>query len=193
LSFKLSVVNTALGLTGNNIAAVEEDGSAEWTVGSVAYDSGLRHLLGSHDWKFATVIQTLSRVGDADDGNYEDSYAKPANTLGLIWVRVDGFNTDWRVVGNRVYATSGGGTVTAKIVREPDPEEFSPLFVRALELLTKAGVYEGLNEDAASAARARAEAEMLIAEARSRSDREEAPRAMFRSRILRRRRGELVR
>jgi hypothetical protein len=192
VSFKLEIVNTALGLTGNNIAAVEEDGSAEWMVGSVAYDSGLRHLLGSHDWKFATAIETLNRVADADDGNYEDAYAKPSNTLGLIWVRVDGLAVDWRIVGNRVYVTAGGGTVTAKIVREPDPEEFPPSFVRALELLTKSGVYEGLNEDATSAARAREEAEMLIAAARSRIDREEAPRAMFRSRILRRRRGELV-
>lgn len=187
---KLSIINVALSLTGNNEVHVEEDGSEEWRVGSAAYESAVKYLLGGHDWKFGTAIATLTRTGDSDDENYEDAFAKPADALGLVWVKLDNYAVDWRVLGNKVLATAGtSGVIKAKYVLQPDPDEMPPLFVEALNCLVKAGIYEGLNEDPVEARHQRGEAEGKIALARSRGDREGSKRPVFKSRILSRRRG----
>lgn len=188
---KLDTIVTALAQTGNAIAVTEDDGSDEWNVGSLSYEAAIKYLLGSHDWKFATEIRTLTRTGDSDDDDYEDAYAKPSGTLGLIWVKVGGYPIDWKIVGNQVLVNADEN-VKAKVVIEPDPEEMPMMFVEALRCLVKAGLYEGLNEDTDEARRQRSEAEAKLALARSRSDREDAPRRMFRSRILARRRGEVL-
>lgn len=189
---KLSIILTCLGLTGNELVTVEDDGSDEWNVASLAYEAGVRYLLGEHDWKFGTAIVALQRHGDSEDENYDDAYEKPPGTLGLIWVKRDGYALDWKIVGNKVVCNAASG-VKAKIVLQPDPEEWPPLFVEALMCLVKAGIYEGLNEDPVEGQKRRGEAEAYLTKARTRSDREDAPRRVFRSRILARRRGLIMR
>jgi hypothetical protein len=190
---KLPIINTCLALTGNNAVNVEEDGTDEWRIASEAYEAGVDYLLGGHDWKFATQIATLQREGDSEDETYEDAYYKPDNALGIVWVKLDNYPTDWKVVGNRILLTAGSRVPKAKYVLQPDPEEMPSLFVEALRCLVMAGCYAGLNEEADEARAMRGEAEEKLALARSRSDREGSPRQVFRSRILARRRGLLVR
>lgn len=191
---KLSIINTALALTGNNEVNVEEDGSEEWRVASAAYEAGIATLLGGHDWRFATQITALSRVGDSDDGDFDDAYAKPANALGLVWVRdADNLPANYKIVGNEVLVNAGGGVIMAKTVMRPDDGVLPPLFLEALRCYVKAGCYEGLNEDPAEARAQRSEAQQFLALARSHSDKEGTPRAGFRSRILARRRGYILR
>ena len=190
---KLSLINHALALTGNNEVSTEEDGSEEWRVSSAAYEGAVKTLLGGHDWKFGTKILALQRAGDFDDPDFEDAYAKPPNTLGLAWVRTDNYPSNYKVVGNQILTTAGtNGIVTAKVVLQPDDGEFPPLFLEALRSLIKAGCYEGLNEDPVEARNQRGEAQSYLALARSHSDKEGTPRAGFRSRILARRRGRIV-
>jgi hypothetical protein len=187
VSFKLDLINTCLALTGNNHVDVEGDGSDEWAVAGLGYDAALKYLLGGHDWKFATQIVTLNRVGDSTDDNYTDAYAKPDNSLGLVWVRVAGVLANWRIVGNRILVNASD-EVTAKYILLPTPEGMPLLFNAALEALVKAACYEGLNNDASEARNLRGEAEAKLALARTRSDREESPRKMFRSSLLAKRR-----
>jgi hypothetical protein len=188
---KLSILNAALALTGNNEVHEEEDGSEEWRVPSAAYEEGLKYLLGQHDWKFGTQIYTLSRVGDSDDENFTDAYAKPVNALGLAWVRIDGYPADYRVVGNRILVDAASG-VKAMVVLRPDPGEMPPLFLTALNCLVKAGCYEGLNEDPTEARNLRKEAEGYLQLAKTRGTSEGSVRPAFQSRMLARRRGRLL-
>lgn len=188
---KLSIINNVLSLSGNNEVAEEEDGSEEWRVGSAAYETGVSYLLGQHDWNFATNIVALSRVGTPDDELYTDAYAKPSGALALIAVKVDGYATQFKVVGNQIYTNAASG-VTGTVVLQPDPGQMHPLFLHALTCLTKAGIYEGLNEDFTSAQSLRAEAETYIGLARSRMTSEgSSPRPAMRSRMLARRRGRV--
>lgn len=179
---KLNMINTALSLTGNNEVNTEEDGTEEWRVGSAAYESAIKTLLGSHDWNFGTKIVALNRVGGSDDEDYEDAYAKPANTLGLAWVKVDNYPADWKILGNKVLVNASSG-VKAKIVLQPEPDEMPSLFIEALTCLVKAGCYEGLNEDPGEARNQRAEAKMHLDMAKHRTDREAARRPAFVSRM----------
>lgn len=189
---KLSIINTCLALTGNNEVNTEEDGSEEWRVSSAGYESGVKYLLAGFDWPFGTQIVTLNRVGDSDDDDFEDAYAKPQNSLGLSWVKLDGYKADWKVVGNRVLLTASGGVVKAKIVLQPDPGEMPPLFLESLTCWVKAACYEGLNEDPDEARVLRSEAQDHLALARSKASSEASARPRFKSRMLARRRGRLL-
>lgn len=191
---KLQLINECLALTSNNAVNVEDDGSDEWTVGSAAYETAVRYMLGDHDWKFSTQILTLSRVGDSPDDRFVDAYAKPQNCLGLTWVRVDGYTENWVIVGNRVLLGSAdvstvGKAVTAKVVLAPDASAYPPGFLQALDAFIMSGLYRGLNEDIPTAERTWAIGENFFSKAKTRSDREQKPRAMRSSRMLAKRRG----
>ena len=188
---KLGIINTCLGLTGNSTVNTEEDGSDEWTVASLAYEAAVSYLIASHDWKFQTDIVTLSRSGDADDDHYDDIYAKPAACLGLVWVKQNDCTLDWKIVADTIYTSRLTTTdeVKAKVVLQGDPSTWNPMFVQSLYSLVRAGIYRGLNEDIAEAKSEEAAAQAYLAQARSRTDREDKPRPAFRSTALRRRRG----
>ncbi len=187
---KIGIINTCLGLTGNALVAVEDDGSDEWNVASLAYEAGVSYLLASHEWKFETQIATLNRIGDADDDHYDDIYRKPQNCLGLVWVKQADYPLDWKIVGDKIYTTLvTTDAVKAKVVLRGDPSAWNPLFVQALYSLVRAGIYSGLNEDLSAAGAEESKAQSYLAQARSRTDREDRPRPVFRSRILARRRG----
>jgi len=184
MSSKLELINTCLALTGNLLVNVEDDGGPEWVVSSSAYEAGIKYLLGSKNWGFGTAVVTLNRKGSSTDPSYTDVYHRPAGSLGLSWVKVDGLAVEWTVIGNDVYLCAPNGGVQAKHVLRPEPEAIPPLFEEALICLVKAGCYEGLNEDQSSAAAQRAEAEAKIALARSRNDQEGSNRRKFRSTML---------
>lgn len=187
---KLEIINTCLLFTGNAIVNVEEDGSDEWMVGSAAYEAAVSYLLASHDWKFETQIATLNRIGDSDDDNYEDIYRKPQNCLGLVWVKQSDQSVDWKIIGNNIYTTRGSGSApTAKYVLRGDPSAWNEMFIQAVRALTMAGIYSGLNEDVSSANGQERKAQDYLAQARTRTDREDKPRPVYRSRILARRLG----
>lgn len=189
---KLSVVNTCLALTGNSLVNVEEDGSAEWTVASAAYDEAVSYLLAEHDWKFATAIDAADHIGDSPDERYSDEWAIPTGSLGIVWVRSGGGTVDWKIVRNRIQTNvDETSTLHVKYVVMPDETAMPPLFVKALNELVKAGIYSGLNEDPEEARAREKAAEFYLARARTRVDRQERPRRTFRSRILARRRGLL--
>lgn len=188
---KLSIVNTCLALTGNSTVNAEEDGSPEWAVASLAYEAAVKYLLASHTWKFDTAHVDLTRLSDSDEDDYEDVYAKPVNCLGLEWVKQNGCPIDHKIVGNNVYLTriDQSAPVKAKVVLRGDPSEWNPLFVQALFALVRSGIYRGLNEDPTEANNEEQKADEYLALARSRTDREDKPRPVFRSRMLARRRG----
>lgn len=184
---KLSIINRMLPLTGNALVSVPDDGSDEWTVASAAYDAGADYLIGEHNWNFATAIDTMPRANDSPDEKYADAYNKPANALSIVWVRVGGLDVDYRIIGNQI-CVNEDEEIQVKYVVAPGPEDWPPLFVKAMEHLVKAGCYEGLNEDKNSADKEEAKAEVFLARARTRADREEPARVGRRSGTLTRRR-----
>jgi len=203
---KLSIVNDCLGLTGNALCNAEEDGSDEWRVASIAYEAAILDLLAAHDWKFATAIQHMTRLGFTHcfivtfkDAKARDEYlphpvheefkklALPRVEKVLV-VRRTGQDVDWKIVGNKVLVSAGdapNGEVTAKIVLQPLPEQLHPLFVKALRSFVRAGIFGGLNEDHGEARREREEGEAYIQQAKTKSDQEQRARPVYRSTWLR--------
>lgn len=191
---KLDIINECLVLTGNDPVAVAEDGSDEWLVASAAYEAAVRHMLDEHDWKFATRIVALGRTGASDDARFSDVYARPADALHIVWVRVSDAETTWRVIGNSIYV-NGPDSVTAKVVIDKDPTRWPGLFVKALSCFVLGGIYRGLNEDPGEADTQEKKAEAYLMRARTRGDQEEPKRGMMKSRarlMRRRRRNETI-
>src|SRR6185436_18658611 len=124
---KLSRINAMLLLANENPVAVEDDGSNEWNVCNAGFQI-FEARLEQHDWKFATSVVALNRIGDSPDNLFDDAYAKPNGCLHLIWVRVNDVRPlTWRIIDNTICLSAGtlvAGAVTAKFVRDVDESKW---------------------------------------------------------------------
>src|ERR1700744_1087503 len=82
-SDKLTIINQALVNTGNNQVDVPDDGSDEWEVAASAYDQWVPLLLYRRDWKFATRIIELTRIGESFYPGFRDVFDKPQDCMFL--------------------------------------------------------------------------------------------------------------
>lgn len=201
---KLTLINEALDLTGNNPVAALADGSEEERIASTAYEAAMEYMLDNHDWKQLTTVATLNSTDIAPtDSQFDTAFAKPADCIHVIWVRVNqtggtgGSNVPivYQVLANQIVVNLyGGGTVPAtpavismKYVSSNPGGDLGPqmlrTFMTALRSFLMAGLYRGMNEDPAEARIEEAAGMKLLAEARSRSDQEQPKRAVFNYRI----------
>jgi hypothetical protein len=181
---KLSIIAGELAQTGNNIPAVADDGSDEWTVCSAAYDTAVQETIEAHSWNFDTQIATLVRVGDSPDNLYDDAYAKPDQSLHLIWVRLNDRTVDYKIINNLVCLSAAGLPVTAKYVIDQGPANWPPLFSKIIRLNVRAAIYSGLHEDPQTGLMYEKLARDALAAARTRVDQESPKRAPFNSRAI---------
>lgn len=181
---KLSIICDELAQTGDNFPAAADDGSDEWTVCSPAFDSAVAETLEAHSWNFDTRIATLVRTGAPDDDLYQDAFAKPNQSLHLIWVRLNDQTVDYKIINNQVCLTALGRTVTAKYIVDQGMANWPPLFTKVIRLQVRAAIYRGLHEDAQQADREEAKALAALAVARTRVDQESPKRAPFNSRAI---------
>jgi len=179
---KLSVINDALVLTGNNPTNTLGDGSPEDLVAQVAFQHAVDYVLASHNWNFATewVEPTLIGPSDPDDyGTYTSVYQVPDGTLQTIKVAVNGMLTSYRIVGGDLYLSPGSGHVSVLRVVDPGPDQWPALFKRAVHYILMAHLYRGLNEDPGEAIRTESLGEEALSQARTRTDQQQRAGAIF--------------
>lgn len=179
---KLSIIADELARTGNYVPAVADDGSDEWTVCSPAYDAAVQETIEGHSWNFDTQIIVLNRVGNSPDPLYNDAYAKPDQSLHLIWIRLDNRSVDYKIVNNQVCLSATGGVVTAKYVFDQGAANWPPMFAKIIRLFVRAAIYSGLHEDPQTGLIYEKMARTALEEARTRVDQESPKRAPFNSR-----------
>jgi hypothetical protein len=181
---KFQVCVDSLTLTGNNVPNVPDDGSEEWDKASIAYESALPYALENGNWSFATSIVTLTKLpGAPSDNSFDSAYAKPADALHIVWVKLSDVPVNFRIVGNQIFLNASGNTaVTLKYVRQPTPDQASPNFMMALRAFTMSGIYRGF-DDPAAADKQWAAGEGFLAQGRTRSDQEMPKRAVVNSRV----------
>lgn len=190
---KLAVINDALGLTGNNLVNVADNGSDEWNTSSLAYEAAITYMIDQHDWKFASMIVPLQPTGTPPlDDKFTMAFVKPPDCLHVVWVRLNDLPCIYEIINNQIclgspYVDDAGLPVTLKYIRQPTADQLSPTFVMALRSFVMSGIYRGLHEDAAEAARMWSAGEQFMQSARTRSDQEQPKRAFFNSRMRARR------
>jgi hypothetical protein len=87
---KLSLINGALLLTGNNVVAAAENGSDEWLVCSPAYETGLGYIMESHSWGYATLVTVLQpSPTPPQDTDWDTAYPLPPDLVHLLWAKVN--------------------------------------------------------------------------------------------------------
>lgn len=200
---KLSIINSALIVSGENPVAVGDDGSTEWTVCSVAYDDGLRLVLAGGNWDFATALADLARFGDSTYPGYTDRFDFPDDAYQVLNVwRTDEAAQVWpetgwgqpsepplapglnyKVIGRGIYCSAPNG-VTCMYVRDslsqtPWPEEFA----ETLRLWVRSAICTGLQDDDGRAQYWRKEAKAQMREAEARNSGQEPRKALLRSRL----------
>jgi hypothetical protein len=186
---KLSVLNSALAITGDYQCAVLEDGSDEYTVASPAYERALAFALEDHGWVAQTkVVNNLTKLptSPADD-QFDSSYAIPSDCLHIIWVRQNDRPALYTILSGQIVTRSMGipGPVSIKYLStdNSDIENGTPTFVLALQEFVVAGIYRGLHEDLPAAAQAEQAAMAVLTRAKMKSDQQKPRQAFFNSRL----------
>jgi hypothetical protein len=201
---KLDLINSALAMTGNNLVAVADDGSDEWTASSPAYERGLALMMEDHGWGFATVVVPDLAASSTAPANtqWDTAYNLPGDLLHLIWVRIAaqatdlGSQTAYDIENGKLVLNARGGppppdttvtpsTVSIKYVSTTyaDPQGATPLFIVALQSFVMSGIYRGLHEDTAEADKLWQAGELYSQRARTRYDQQKPKRAFWNSRI----------
>lgn len=181
---KLGIINDVLAETGNNLVAVADDGSDEWTVCSPAYEKAVKSTVEIHNWSFDTNVATLNRVGDSPDDLFNDAYAKPDGALSIEWVRINDAPGDYRIINNQICLSSRGYVVTCKFTIDNGAANWPPLFADIIRLLVRAAVYRGLHEDPGQADKEESKAMAVLQTAMTRVDQDQPKRALFNSRAI---------
>lgn len=92
---KLSCINAALALTGDNQVAVADDGSDEWNVCSPAYERALGYMMDSHSWGYATQVIVLQpSPTPPQDTAWDTAYPIPSDCIHIIWLKINQNTTD---------------------------------------------------------------------------------------------------
>ena len=205
---KLTLINRALFLTGNNQCAQLEDGSDEYAVCSPAYEDGLAVMIEDHGWSFATQVRTLQPSPTAPaNTQWDTAFPLPSDLIHIIWVRVNQDTTDptsqtmgqptlYDIENGMLVLNAQGGPPPPATPQTPaivtlkgifnvanDVSAGTPRFVRALMTYVMSGIYRGLHQDVAEADKLFAAAEQLAQQARTRHDQQKPKRSMWNSRI----------
>src|SRR5579862_6354307 len=92
---KLSVINSALLLTGDNTCNIADDGSDEWIVASSAYETALGYIMESHSWGYASKVEILNPSPTAPvDTDFDTAYPIPTDLVHLIWLKLNENQSD---------------------------------------------------------------------------------------------------
>lgn len=181
---KLSIIADELAQTGDNIPAVADDGSDEWTVCSPAYDAAVAETIEGHSWNFATNVATLVRQADSPDDEYDDAYAKPNQCLHVIWVRANDQTIDYKIINNLICLSARGAVITCKFIYDPGVANWPAMFTKIIRQRVRAAIYSGVHEDTQTGLIWEKMARDSLAEARTRVDQESPKRAPFNSRAI---------
>lgn len=195
---KLTLMNSALALTGDNLVSVADDGSDEWNVCSPAYERALGLMIEDHSWNFTTVVianLAPSATAPADD-QFDTAYNFPEDCLHLIWVRLNDTPTYYSILANQIVLNAQGGpppptppvtpgTVSIKYVSSTNADVVNgtPIFVVALQSFVMSGIYRGLHEDTTEADKLWQAGETYLQRAKTRHDQQKPKRALWNSRI----------
>lgn len=186
---KLTLMNSALVQTGDNLVAVLDDGSDEYNTCSAAYERGLAFALEDHGWVHATkVVRNIQPAANVPaDDQFNLAYHIPADCLHLIWVRLNDLPAIYSILAGQliVQTVARTGPVDIKYVStdNSDPENGTPTFVLALQAFVMAGIYRGLHEDLGEAAKAEQMAMAILQRAKTRSDQQKPRTSMYNSRM----------
>jgi hypothetical protein len=106
---KLDLINQNLAITGNNLVAVADDGSDEWTVCSAAYEIAVEYMLENHDWKQITTVAVLQPALNApSDDQFDTAFNKPADCIHVIWVRLNDQPIEYQILNNQIVINQFG-------------------------------------------------------------------------------------
>jgi len=209
---KISLIDSALALTGDNLVTAADNGSDEWSVASPAYERALAMIIESHSWGFATVAKVLQPSPTAPiNTDWDTQYPLPNDLVHLIWAKINEstspstytnqltlYSIGSSPTGPVLLINAQGGPpppvtkvtpaqVTIKYVSNQgalaDSTNGTPTFIMALQGFVMAGIYRGLHEDVAEASRMEQEAMQLLQMARTRYDQQKPKRRFFNSRI----------
>jgi hypothetical protein len=142
-------------------------------------------------------MATLQRSGTPTDDTFSDAYAKPADCIHLILVRLNDRPVIYQILNNQIALNASGqqgappgttpGVVTVKYVSSTDADiaqsKLSRTFMTALHAFTRAGIYGGLHEDTGAEMEWMKIGEGLLQKARTRTDQEAPKRSLFNNRM----------
>jgi hypothetical protein len=155
---KRSIVDDALGQTGNNLSedadqtAALADQTLEWRRGSAAYDRELPILLERHPWPFARATEAIDQANEDDNPSTRFGYAYewPFTCLWLQRVEAPGGTpVDYEIIGRLIcmdYDGEDDDAPIATFIQTPYTDEISNLFWEILRQKIEVGLLRAFED-----------------------------------------------
>lgn len=183
---KLTIINRALGATGNNTLNMlaDPDYDDEWIVTNQAFERRIDDLSSRAHWPFGTKRAALVLASTDLTLDYPYGFTLPTDCLHLRAIIYGNTpqSAGWRLEGNTVYAAVSSG-LTALYNFEQAEAKWHPQAAEILTLFLEADCFRGLNEDFVAADNRDRYAEGRLGETRSLVSQENPARNTYRSSI----------
>ena len=135
----VQICNLALAKVGDDAAQITSltDGSNEASLCTKFYEPTLRELLQMHTWNFSICYAQLSASTTDPTFGWDYSYPLPADCIRPMELRSYSTNEyfrmkdEWNVVGRNIY-TNAADAYLVYVKYTTDPNQMTPLFIRAL-------------------------------------------------------------
>jgi hypothetical protein len=190
---KLTIINSAMALTGDNVVAAADDDSDEWNCGSSAYDTAISYIAESHSWGFGTQVVTLAASPTPpQDIAFNAAFPIPADCVHVLWVKTKTGTAAPRPVLFEIMGTASGPVIVAnaqglattmKYISNSgsllDSTSGTPTLILALKSFIMSGIYRGLHEDVDQAGKMWAEGDRILEAARKRYEAQKPRRQDF--------------
>lgn len=126
---QIEIISKALVLIGaNSISSLSE--GTEGEVAALLYEEAYLGLLSSHNWRFATKKQQLSRLTEVPVNEFSYMYQLPSDLVTVVKVQ-DG--TDYEIYGDKLYSDQPEVYIDYRV--RVDELLLPPHFVLALQFL----------------------------------------------------------
>lgn len=194
---KITIINSALSQTGDNLVSVADDGSVEWGTCSPAYERGLAYVTEAHPWEWVTNWRTLQPSPTAPiDDRWDTAYPLPPDLVHVVTVRMDDGPCAWDFLNGQLLVNAQGGPPPPSVPTVPFPVMIKGIFstnadsinatptvVVVLQLFVMSGIYRGMKKDVAEANNLWKAALGMLKEAKARHDMQQPKRKIFISRM----------
>lgn len=180
----LGIMNAALISQGQDEIVSQNDGSVEFRLLSRNWPSIVEAELEDGNYHFTRREDFLAGRVDGKYG-FADGYAIPDDVLHVrhLWSLLPSgqrVSLDWSSDGDYVYVDEDEGIYVESILSS-EPDLWSPNFARGVQMKLEAVILRSLKEEAAEAREMEQQAEVYFQRARTRSSKQRAPRAGFRT------------
>jgi hypothetical protein len=132
MATEVSICNKALTSVGASTIISLDDNTTEAILCKAQYSDVRNAVLEEHNWTFATKWLDIPKLANPPLGEYRNAFPLPPEVIRVIFVGEDFDHPDQWQLEQDMIRKDGDTCKCQVLIRETNPNRYSPLFLEAL-------------------------------------------------------------